>query len=64
MGRPKLLETKEQIAARVARRVKVAIREVALKERRTESQVIELLLEESPKIKAQLDKKQANGNNR
>ena len=56
MGRNKLSETKLQIAARVAPRVKMAIELVAENERRSESQAIELLLEESPKIKAQLQK--------
>lgn len=54
MGRPKLPESKRQIAARVAPRIKAAIEVFASRERRTESQAIEILLEESPKIKVQL----------
>jgi len=57
MGRPKLEETKVQIAARVAPRVKVALKMVAKNERRTESQIIELLLEDSPKIQAVLNRR-------
>lgn len=54
MGRPKLLETKPQVAGRVAPRIKAAVKAVATKERRTESQTIELLLEQSPKVRAYL----------
>jgi hypothetical protein len=54
MGRPKVPEPKRQIAARVAPKIKAAIEIFASRERRTESQAIELLLEESPQIKAQL----------
>lgn len=61
MGRPKTPEPKRQIAARVAPKIKAAIEVFASRERRTESQAIEILLEESPKIKAQL---QGNGNGR
>jgi hypothetical protein len=61
MGRPKLPESKRQIAARVAPRIKAAIEVFASRERRTESQAIEILLEESPKIKTQL---QRNGTGR
>lgn len=58
MGRLKIPEPKRQIAARVAPKIKAAIEVFASRERRTESQAIEILLEESPKIKAQL----TNGN--
>lgn len=61
MGRPKAPEPKRQIAARVAPKIKTAIEIFASRERRTESQAIEILLEESPKIKAQL---QSNGTGR
>lgn len=54
MSRPKVPEPKRQIAARVAPQIKAAIEVFASRERRTESQAIEILLEESPKIKAQL----------
>jgi hypothetical protein len=56
MGRPKLSETKQQIAARVAPSVKTAIEAIASSERRTESQVIEMLLERSLKAKARQEK--------
>jgi hypothetical protein len=58
MSRPRVPEPKRQIAARVSPSIKAAIQVFASRERRTESQAIELLLEESPKIKAQL----TNGN--
>lgn len=54
MGRLKQKHTKAQIAARVSPLVKMAIESVAKDERRTESQTIEILLEESPRIKAKL----------
>lgn len=57
MGRKTLPDAKIQIAARVAPRIKAAIVAVASQERRTESQVIELLLEDSPKLKAQMNGK-------
>lgn len=61
MGRLKQKQTKTQIAARVSPLVKIAIETVAKEERRTESQTIEILLEESPRIKAKLS---PNGNKR
>lgn len=61
MGRPKLTEQKAQIAARVGSKVKAAIEVLTEEECRTQSQTIELLLKESPRIKAQLRKK-SNGN--
>lgn len=54
MGRKSLPEAKIQIASRVAPRVKLAIDAVAVAEKRTTSQVIEILLEESPRVKAQI----------
>lgn len=52
MGRPKLPARKKQIGSRVAPGIKAAIEFIAKTERRTESQAIELLLEDSPKIQA------------
>lgn len=60
MGRPKLPETKPQVAGRVAPKIKAAVKAVATRERRTESQTIELLLEQSPKVRAYL----RNGNSK
>lgn len=60
MGRLKQKQTKAQIAARVSPLVKIAIEAVAKEERRTESQTIEILLEESPRIRAKLSP--SNGN--
>lgn len=58
MGRKSLPETKVQIASRVSPAIKVVIDAVAKTEKRTPSQVIEILLEESPRVKAKI---QANG---
>lgn len=52
MGRTTLPETKVQIASRVASDIKDAIDKIAAQGRHTASQAIEILLEESPRIKA------------
>jgi len=56
MGRKALPESKVQIASRVAPRIKTAIVAITEAERRTESQVIEILLEESPRVRFELRK--------
>lgn len=54
MGRKSLPDAKIQIASRVAPQIKSAIDAVAVAEKRTTSQVIEILLEESPRVKARI----------
>ena len=56
MGRKALPEMKVQIASRVAPGIKAAIDVVAVAEKRTTSQTIEILLEESPRVKAEIRK--------
>jgi hypothetical protein len=54
-GRPKLEDTKkQQVTARVSPDIRGAIKALALAQRRTESQIIGLLLEESPQLQSQL----------
>lgn len=59
MGRRTLPESKIPISSRVAPVVKSVIDSVAELEQRTASQAIEILLKESPRVKARLGK---NGN--
>ena len=54
------ISDRQQIGACVAPRIKAAIKTLAIRERRSESQIIEMLLEESPKIKTRM---KLNGNN-
>jgi hypothetical protein len=56
MGRKTLPDAKIQIAARVAPRIKAVIDAVVIAEKRTASQVVEILLEESPRVKAEIRK--------
>lgn len=56
MGRKALPENKAQIASRVAPRVKSAIDAVAVAEKRTTSQTVAILLEESPRVIAEIRK--------
>jgi hypothetical protein len=54
MGRTASPDTKVQIAGRVAPVIKLLIDEIASKEQRTASQALEILLKESPRVKARL----------
>lgn len=51
-----LPEQKQQVAGRVAPGIKRALSVIARQERRTKSQALEILLGESPRIKAELRK--------
>jgi hypothetical protein len=55
------ISDRQTIGAYVAPGIKTAIRALAIRERRSESQIIEMLLEESPKVRARI---QANGSKR
>jgi hypothetical protein len=54
MGRTASPDTKVQIGGRVAPIIKLVIDEIADREQRTASQTLEILLKESPRIKAKL----------
>jgi len=54
MGRKSSPDTKVQITGRVAPAIKVVIDDIAVKEQRTTSQALEILLKESPRVRAKL----------
>ena len=54
MGRTASPDTKVQITGRVAPAIKLVIDEIADKEQRTTSQALEILLKETPRIKAKI----------
>jgi hypothetical protein len=54
MGRTASPDTKVQIAGRVAPIIKLVIDEIANREQRTASQALEILLKESPRVKAKI----------
>ncbi len=54
MGRKQLTERRILVSSRVVPRLKRAIDLIAKNERRNLSQTVEILIEESPRIKAEL----------